>query len=399
MATVHALINKNTLAHICKVKKVSSVYISEKTKQKIEQVNKWLNVEDKTLPTIRQAKRLAICLHVPFAGLYMNPCDIPYKSIPNIKNMRSLSGTKIYDDSALNIAIEDVLIEREYLLEELSKFDIGQTDFTFISPNEDSPIVWANKIRKEMGIELQEQYNCSSNRKFYLYLRNKIENRGVFVNCFTDVSIEDVRGFAVYYSKLPVIGINDNDRAPAKSFTLIHELVHLIKRFSSVCNDMINTNTTLKEEVFCNAVAGELLVPQNELKKIIMKCGYILPYKMKEIKNIADMFSVSREVIVRRLFDLGFLNQKDYDNFYSSFYEEREKEREEQRIARNNGIENPFRKNVVFETIDRVSSSISKILLKGYVEDVYSKQDIASYLGIKQKFIDKYLGEIYKWNN
>ena len=399
MATVHALINKNTLAHICKTKKVSSAFISEKIRQNANRVDKWLDVNDKTLPTIKQAKRLATCLHIPFAGLYMNPDDIPVEKIPIIKNMRTIMGSFIYDDSALNIAIMDVLLERKFLLEETKQFGIDQIAFSFVGPDEDNPIDWADKIRKEFGIELHEQYKCSSSRKFYLYLRNKIEDKGIFVNGFTDVPIDVARGFAIYYLTLPVIGINDNDRVPAKSFTLIHELVHLIKRTSSVCNEMINTNTTLKEEIFCNAVAGELMVPQEELKQLLIRHGYSHPYTIEEIKRIAKVFSVSREVIVRRLFDLGFLNQNEYNNFYSMFNEERAKEREEQSIARKNGVDNKFRKNVVYETIDRVSPSISKILLRGYVEEVYSKQEIARYLGIRQTYIEKYLGEIYKWNN
>ena len=57
-----------------------------------------------------------------------------------------------------------------------------------------------------------------------------------------------------------------------------------------------------------------------------------------------------------------------------------------------------FSTNVARDTFDRISPSISKILFKGYVEDVYNKQDIARHLGISHKYIDKYLEEVSKWN-
>ena len=96
-----------------------------------------------------------------------------------------------------------------------------------------------------------------------------MEIKGIFVQCFIDVPVELVRGFSLYYDGLPVIGINNEDCFSAKSFSLIHELVHLLKRESSVCNVMFDITLSRFEKVFCNAVAGELLVPQNILKFII----------------------------------------------------------------------------------------------------------------------------------
>lgn len=77
MGYVYATINKDTLAHICKEKGVSSEFLASKTKLNMSRLNQWLTPTDINLPTINQAKKIAACLHIPFAGLYMNPCDIP----------------------------------------------------------------------------------------------------------------------------------------------------------------------------------------------------------------------------------------------------------------------------------------------------------------------------------
>lgn len=112
---------------------------------------------------------------------------------------------------------------------------------------------------------------------------------------------------------MPIIGINDEDRPPAKTFTIIHELVHLFKRESSLCNDMSSSASTLSEEVFCNAVAGELLVPKRALRIVLEHGHYFAPYSIDDIKRVADRFSVSREVIVRRLLELRKIDQSEYE--------------------------------------------------------------------------------------
>jgi len=376
---VYATINKETLSYICSNKKISTDFIIGKTKLNVAKVPLWLDATNPSLPTIKQAKTLASCLHVPFAGLYMNPVDIPLKRIPNIKNLRTMQGTSVPDDSSLNIAVVDILLERDFLINANKEFDQPIPIFSPNVPSGDDPVKWAQAIRAQFSIDLGMQYKCSSSRQFYLYLRTCIENGGVFVHCFVDVPIEIARGIAIYEDPLSVIGINDEDRPPAKSFTLIHELVHLFNRESSFCNDMTNTAAE-REEVFCNAVAGELLVPAQVLKIILRDDQFTTPYSTSDIQKIANRFSVSREVIIRRLLNVGKINKIEYDTYADLFDQEIEQERERQRVAREQGIKIPISKNISREAIDRTSPSISKMLYHGFSEEVYSKQDIARHL-------------------
>ena len=197
---------------------------------------------------------------------------------------------------------------------------------------------------------------------------------------------------------MPIIGINDEDRPPAKTFTIIHELVHLFKRESSLCNDMSSSASTLSEEVFCNAVAGELLVPKSALKIVLEHGHYFAPYSIDDIKQVADRFSVSREVIVRRLLELRKIDQREYETYADLFRREIEEGREKRKIQRKNGIESYIPRNMSREAFDRTSPSVSKILYQGYVNDVYSKLDIARHLNVGQNHIDKFLREVSKWN-
>lgn len=397
MAYIYAQINKNTLAYIFEGKKVSRDYVVSKTGIKSEKLDRWLNATDTLLPTINQAKSIASCLHIPFAGFYMNPEHVKLKSIPAVKNYRTLYGGVAMDDSAINIAMMDLLRERDFLLESSKENDISLPTFNFSITIREDPVLWARKIRELFDIKLEAQYKCTSSRRFYLYLREKIEAAGIFVHCFTDVPMETARALAIYDRDMPIIGINDEDRPPAKSFSMIHELVHIFKRESSLCNDMRSAH---REEVFCNAVAGELLVPKDALESTIKIKDMQKPYRKQDIESLADKFSVSKEVIIRRLLDTGHIDETVYETYADEFRRDVELQKEERKIAKQEGRSLPGPKKVVSrEAIDRTSAAVCKVLCRGYGNEIYSKQDIARHLGISQKHVNKFLMEVASWNS
>ena len=59
-----------------------------------------------------------------------------------------------------------------------------------------------------------------------------------------------------------MIVINDQDTKSAWSFTAMHELVHLWLGSTGISG----TDTTDKVEQYCNDVAGEILLPADDLK-------------------------------------------------------------------------------------------------------------------------------------
>ena len=400
MATNFALINKATLIFICNGKGVSIDFLAQKSKYSIDKIKRWLDINDKLLPSIVQAKTLADCLHIPFASLYMDSKDIPLKSIPSFKNMRTVMNTACNDNRTINIAIIDVLTAFDFLME--TNKELGIPNFSYIAPpsmNSNDPKVWADEIRKYLDLRIEEQFNLPTARKFYLYLRNKVENKGVFVHCFNGIPVDTVRGFAIFNNKQPIIGLNADDRYPAKSFSVIHELVHIIKREPSLCNDNYSSFATLSEEIFCNAVAGELLVPETTLNVLLLNENCKSPYNLTDIKRMADTFSVSKEVIVRRLLDIGKIDRNAYEAYSKILLEELEKQRAQNRINRVNGVSTSFPPDMGRIAIDRTSASICTALYLGYAADMYSKFDLANHLGIKLDKVDVFLKEAGTWSN
>ena len=325
----------------------------------------------------------------------MNVSDIDVRHIPPMRNLRTLPDALI-DDSALNLAIADVLGAKELFVEVKSALKEIIPKFSIsISTHKEEVRLWAYEIRKQLQLDSSMQYRCQSARKLYLYVRDQVERAGVFIHCFTGVDVETVRGFALYDDNMPVIGINNEDRYPAKTFSIIHELVHLIKRNTAICNQMFNSFSSYEEEIFCNAVAGEVLVPKILLEKQLG--SYIaneIDYDI--VEALAAKFSVSKEVICRRLLDIGkilrYQSEVIMNTVRIKFESEKEAAKELRKVT-GQGIP----RNISREAIDQNSAALCRVFYHGYREGIFDKQDLSRYLGIKQSHIDKFIAEVSRW--
>jgi Zn-dependent peptidase ImmA (M78 family) len=251
----------------------------------------------------------------------------------------------------------------------------------------------ANFIRKFFALDIKQQLRLKSTRQFYLYLRKKIENKSIFINCFSGVDSVVLRGLAIYDEKMPIIGINENDRPPAKSFTIIHELTHILKKQTSICTDI--ELSAHGEEAFCNAVAGEVLVPEEYLNNELKTHSNM---RIEDrIEAIANKFSVSKEVIATRMLNLGKISKDEY-TIYSTYLKNLfEKEKEEQKIARQLGLKPKIRPKFSRKVIDRTSSAICSLLYYGYTEDIFTNREVSNYLDMKSTHFNDFIKEVSQW--
>ncbi|MCL2556000.1 MAG: ImmA/IrrE family metallo-endopeptidase [Firmicutes bacterium] len=393
---VRAYINKNTLQALRGLKKVSFAYIEKTTTFTQAIITKWEDVsqvDEKSYPTIVQAKKLAECYRVPFAAFFLEHDKLPQSNLPNMVNKRILLYGVSEDESSVNLAIYDLLNKRDLFIE--TSKELGNEIEPFVMPTiaGDDVVAWGQALRSYFELNLSEQYRLSSKRQFYLYLRNKVERKGIFVNCFSGVRVEECRGFVIVDKVLPIIGINAEDRPPAKSFSIIHEVVHLFNNVSSFCNVFFDNAANDADEVFCNAVAGEVLVPSDALDVIIREQRYSV-FNSETIKFIAERFCVSREVITRRLLNMGKIVQNEYDTLITLFATELKQEKEKAKASGDKGIP----KNVPRETFDKISNQLCIALLHSFGEGLMTRYDVASYLAVKSRHIEKFLGEVYAWN-
>ena len=114
---------------------------------------------------------------------------------------------------------------------------------------------------------------------------------------------EDVAGAIVKQNgKGPIIVLNETDHANRKRFTVAHEIGHFVRRsddsFEYVDRrDTLSTTGTDPDEVYANAFAANLLMPESEVKRLHRERATDL--------EMALRFGVSREAMNIRLNFLG----------------------------------------------------------------------------------------------
>jgi Zn-dependent peptidase ImmA (M78 family) len=159
-----------------------------------------------------------------------------------------------------------------------------------------------------------------------------VEARDVLVFQASRVPVRAMRGCSISSDRLPVIVLNGADALTARIFTLMHELVHLMLREDGVCGVVVSPRDAPGHdrdvELFCNRVAGAILLPSNELLQdpaIISKQSGS-EWDESDIAHIAHAHNVSREVIVIRLQELGVVSRNFADrklDEYRAAYENR----------------------------------------------------------------------------
>lgn len=172
----------------------------------------------------------------------------------------------------------------------------------------------ASMVRRYIGIELEAQIACKTPEAAFKAWREAIEKKGVFV--FKDAFQQDeFSGFCLYDTKFPVIYLNNSKPFTRQIFTLFHELAHLLFKTGGIDTNIEDylehthgNNKTV--EVACNRFAGEFLVPSTHFAKAIKNTTI----DDGSIHRFAKWYSVSREVILRKLYELKKIDQVFYSN-------------------------------------------------------------------------------------
>ncbi len=168
-------------------------------------------------------------------------------------------------------------------------------------------------VRQYLGIELAEQFKWRSSDEAFKTWRNALENCGVFV--FKDAFKEEtVSGFCLHDDHFPLIYVNNSTAVTRQIFTLFHELAHLLSGTGGIdkpddryINSLSGRNKQI--EVLCNRFAAAFLVPEADFDHRI---GGLL-INETTISTLANQYSVSREVILRRLLDKKLVTRQLYE--------------------------------------------------------------------------------------
>lgn len=282
-----------------------------------EKYESWENGD--TYPTWNQLRKVSKKYHVPTAFFFMD-CTPNFNNLPDIINYRKLDIDSIYEINSPNLINNIRKSEnRRNIYLELAH-DLKEDVIGFEVPNlEMDKKIFADYIREVLDIPISTQKSWYKESKHYNFL-NKWkevlnEKLGILIFETEGVLLEEMRALCIFHEKIPIILLNGKDSVNGRIFSLFHELTHLLLGESAICGDDDNT----KEEIFCNAVAGEFLVPEEDLLSNINPNIELL--SNASLRNLYNLYGVSEHVILRRLLDTHKISNNDYSAHISNFNE------------------------------------------------------------------------------
>ena len=170
----------------------------------------------------------------------------------------------------------------------------------------------ASDVREYLNIDIDIQQGCVSSDEALKYWRKVVESVGIFIfkNAFKQ---NDISGFSLFDHEFTIIYLNNTNSFTRQIFTIFHELYHLL-----LCRNGITKNNQdyfsklnaldLKIETQCNEFASEILVPSFDFNRRI----YSKEINEGLIDQLAKLYSVSREVILRRFLNLDLVTTANY---------------------------------------------------------------------------------------
>jgi Zn-dependent peptidase ImmA (M78 family)/transcriptional regulator with XRE-family HTH domain len=177
-------------------------------------------------------------------------------------------------------------------------------------------------IKRRLNLDAASLRTLASAEKAFGVLRSRAETSGVFVllignlgSRHTTIDLDAFRGFALADDVAPFIVINDQDAQAAWSFTLVHELAHLWLGKTGVSGAQVGSPV----ERFCNDVAGEFLLPAEELHELDVEDSTFLEEAERTITDFANDRNVSRSMVAYKLYRAGAINQDMWRQLSSSF--------------------------------------------------------------------------------
>ena len=241
------------------------------------------------------------------------------------------------------------------------------------------------KVREYLSITLDTQTSFSNPENAFKKWRQALEEVGLFI--FKDAfQSDDFSGFCLYDDKFPVIYVNNSKPFTRQIFTLFHELAHLVFKTGGVDTNIEDYIDYLQGddkqiEIICNRFAGEFLVPSDDFNKKSKN----ITVNDDIISSLANIYHVSREVILRKFYDVGRIDQE----FYSKKVQEWRRKDDNAKSAGSGG-------NYYFTKGAYLGSRYIEKAFSQYYQNRITTERLADYLGVKVKNISGMESLLYK---
>jgi len=329
-------------------------------------------------PTLKQLEKFAHDTHAPFGLLFLE--EPPAEEIP-IPDMRTLGNHPVRRPSAdLLDSIYLCQSRQEWFRDFAVAHGLPEPAFIGSATTATSPAVAAREITELLDFDLSARSAFAGWQGALRALIDRIESIGVLVmvngivgsNTHRKLDPREFRGFALVDPVAPLIFVNGADTKAAQIFTVIHELAHLWLGGSALSAASMLVQSGADEELWCNRVAAEVLVPRAQIS---VDFGGQL--SEAELKRLAARYKVRTLVVLKRIYDAGFLS---WDEFQEQYVAERNRVMSilaEERGASDGG-------NYYYTQPLRLSRQFTQAVISSTYEGTTTFRDAYQLLGTKK---------------
>lgn len=293
--------------------------VASRLQVKPEKVEAWERGE--RTPTLRQVQELARFFHRPL-NLFFLPS--PPKVPPLAAEYRRLPGvTPGQESPELRLALRQMINRRETALGLMEELGETVTPFALEAhPSESTSTVGA-RLRTALGISDETQLAWRDEWQAWREWRAAVEHLGVLVFQFPKVALTDVRGLSLLRFPLPVVGVNSKEQPESRSYTLLHEVIHLMLASGHEETPAIHEKRSGSEwetlERFAEEAASHALVPEDLLQAMVGQRP--ATWDIPTVKQLARRFRITPLAMATRLRASGFMTWQEYHLWKQSWQE------------------------------------------------------------------------------
>jgi len=273
-------------------------------------------------PTIAQLRKLANVYRRAVSFFFLNERP-PAATTPTDFRRLEVRSAEQSPPELLN-SIRDAQAKRESALEiygdmeaEPPKFDLS------LLSSGSGPEACAGSLLAQLGVTLADRARWTNDYMALRAWKAAAESHGVLVMQVSRISLDEMRGCSLALFPLPVILLNSSDSVLGRVFTLLHELTHLARNESALCDTEESSRRGDVEvtESFCNHVAGAILVPPDALfaEPNVAAANRRTEWADGYLKQLRNRYRASPEAILRRLLILGKTSREFYQKKREQF--------------------------------------------------------------------------------
>jgi Zn-dependent peptidase ImmA (M78 family) len=357
---------------------------ASKLQTKPENVQAW--EEGQNHPSMAQLRKMAVTYRRLLSDFYLAKPP-PENPLPH--DFRRLPGEVALNYSrALRIQLRLAQQRRELAIDLAAELEFEIPQLTEHLPSGGDTEQIGAKLRELLGVSLDVQRTWRDPRSSYNGWRAAIERKGILVFQVAGIPVREMLGFTLPARPLPVLGINRKLAPNGRTFSLLHESVHVFLEQSSICDIEEGERRPPEEqriEVFCNAVAGAALVPMDALLNeplVRVHPGRPRDWSDEELASLARNFGVSQFVVLRRLLTAGRTSQGFYSSRsaqWGSLFD----------ATSQSDPDADFKRNMPQEVVSDLGRPFTRLVVDSYLNAFTSLSDVSRHLGVRASQVSK----------